>query len=183
MGVHCNNPRRKNLHLRSTLNPTTAVPKGLSPVPGWPGKFATRDGRIFSVKEVGYCNHNDGYLRVSVRLSSNKTLRPGVHQLVALAFLGPPPSHLARPEVRHLNGNRSDNRAVNLAWGSRKDNGQDLSNHGRLKGSKNPNSRLRESEVRSIRQSKKAGSQLAKQFGVSAACIRAIREHRLWNHL
>lgn len=37
-----------------------------------------------------------------------------VHRLVAIAFIGPCPEG---QQCRHLNGIRSDNRAINLAWG------------------------------------------------------------------
>lgn len=50
-----------------------------------------------------------------------------VHILVCAAFHGP------RPEgqhVRHLNGKPRDNRAVNLAWGSRSENMLDRRAHG-----------------------------------------------------
>ena len=52
-----------------------------------------------------------------------------MHRIVALAFAGPQPA--ARVEVRHLNGNRHDNRALNLAWGTAKENAMDREQHGR----------------------------------------------------
>jgi len=183
MGIYRNNSRRKNLHLRSTLNPTVTLPKGLAPVPGWPNKFATPDGRVFSVKEVGYCNHGDGYLRVSVRLSARKILRPGVHQLVALAFLGPPPKRTKNPEVRHLNGKKTDNRACNLAWGSRQDNASDTAKHGTLRGERNPRSKLTASEVRSIRKSKESRACLAARYKVSVAAIKQVLTRNNWKHV
>ena len=55
----------------------------------------------------------DGYLRLKYlgRWFS-------VAVIVALAFHGP-------PEVRHLDGNRQNNKPGNLAWGSRRDNERD----------------------------------------------------------
>lgn len=50
-----------------------------------------------------------------------------VHQLVCEAFHGP------RPEgqvVRHKNGQYLDNRAENLEWGTRRENGLDMLRHG-----------------------------------------------------
>ncbi len=55
----------------------------------------------------------DTYLRVK-----HRSRWFGVAVLVCLAFHGP-------PEVRHLNGNRQDNRPGNLAWGSRRENERD----------------------------------------------------------
>ena len=48
--------------------------------------------------------------------------------LVLEAFVGPrPPGQL----TRHLNDNSMDDRLVNLAWGTRKENGQDCARNGR----------------------------------------------------
>jgi hypothetical protein len=52
--------------------------------------------------------------------------RSFVHQLVANAFLGLPENQdelgVSRLVVRHLNGDPSDNRAINLAWGTHAEN-------------------------------------------------------------
>lgn len=55
----------------------------------------------------------DGYLRVK-----HRGRWFGVAVIVCLAWHGP-------PEVRHLNGNRWDNRPRNVVWGSRRQNEQD----------------------------------------------------------
>jgi hypothetical protein len=52
-----------------------------------------------------------------------------VHTLVLTAFVGPAPA--SRSDVRHLNGNPLDNRLVNLRWGTRSENVQDMIRHGR----------------------------------------------------
>ena len=51
-----------------------------------------------------------------------------VHRLVCHAFHGPPPSD-QHTDVRHLNGDKADNRAENLAWGTRSENMQDVLRH------------------------------------------------------
>lgn len=50
-----------------------------------------------------------------------------LHRIVAEAFLGP--SDL--PMVRHLDGNPTNNRPDNLAWGTSLDNAEDRRRHGR----------------------------------------------------
>lgn len=54
-----------------------------------------------------------------VNLSLNRVLKSmNVHRLVGMAFLGEPPTDNA--EIRHINGNRHDNRAENLRWDYRR---------------------------------------------------------------
>lgn len=54
----------------------------------------------------------DGYCRISLYEDGRTELR-GVHQIVARAFL-PNPDNL--PQVNHLSGIKTDNRAENLEW-------------------------------------------------------------------
>lgn len=51
-----------------------------------------------------------------------------VHRLVGDAFLGPLPEGM---ETRHLNGDPSDARLVNLAYGTHSENMRDMVEHGR----------------------------------------------------
>lgn len=98
---------------------------------------ATEDGRILSVdsnwrgygeRELRQHIHNDGYLCVRI-IVDGRRIRRKVHQLVAEAFHGARPT--LEHEVRHLNGDPLDNRADNLAWGTRSDNAKDRVSHGR----------------------------------------------------
>ena len=100
------------------------------------GYEVTPDGRVFSVgsnwrgygkRELSQTLNAHGY--PSVRLVVNgKRKRLVVHVLVARAFLGPKPFGC---EVRHLNGNKCDNRRENLAYGTKKQNADDRERHGR----------------------------------------------------
>lgn len=104
------------------------------------GYRVTEDGRVFSP----YCNNRrnlgetelsrrpgpGGYLRIRIVIGDEKKrVNFAVHQLVAEAFLSPRPS--PQHEIRHLNGNRTDNRVDNLAWGTAKENAADRERHGR----------------------------------------------------
>ena len=102
-----------------------------------PGYRVTEDGRVFSVghnwrgygeREMRQNLNAHGY--PSVRLTSNgRRKRIAVHRLVAAAFLSerPSPQH----EIRHLDGDKTNNHASNLAWGTRADNAADREAHGR----------------------------------------------------
>lgn len=102
------------------------------PIVGWPGYYATYDGRIISVRRIANTgiggNHRDrvlaialnhgGYPRVTLWYGKRKQTI-SVHRLVASAWI-PNPDNL--PEVNHIDGNRTNNRADNLEWVSRSAN-------------------------------------------------------------
>src|SRR3990167_9744141 len=73
--------------------------------------------------------NKDGYLYVRVRMPDGRREKRYLHKLIAWAYCGPRPN-LAH-EVRHLNGDQTDNSRENIAWGSRRDNALDRVAHGR----------------------------------------------------
>ena len=58
-----------------------------------------------------------------------KRFRRHIHVLVAEAFLPPRPS--PKHQVRHFNGDRTQNYADNFLWGTSRDNAADRARHGR----------------------------------------------------
>ena len=72
----------------------------------------------------------DPYGYLCVRLTINgKRKHMHIHKLVAHKYLPkrPTPQH----QLRHLDGNKNNNSADNLAWGTSKDNADDRERHGR----------------------------------------------------
>lgn len=75
-------------------------------------------GRVLSLQYGG-----TGYLQVALGRGNIRM----VHRLVALAFIGPvPPGH----EVRHRNGDKTDNSLANLAYATHVENELDKRAHG-----------------------------------------------------
>ena len=68
-----------------------------------------------------------GYMRVSLSVGG-VTFARTVHSLVMEAFVGPYPDGML---VRHINGDPSDNRLGNLAYGTPAENSADMVRHGR----------------------------------------------------
>jgi hypothetical protein len=112
-------------------------------------------------------------------------LRP-VHTLIATAFLGPRPS--SDIDVRHLDGNPSNNVLTNLAYGTRKENTHDRIVHGTmLRGETSPVSKLTEKQVVEIREKHATKGisrcQLAKEYGVVHQTISHIVKYTTWAHV
>lgn len=69
----------------------------------------------------------NGYLRVTMQVSSQKSAVRYVHSLVLEAFVLDRPKGL---QCRHLDGNRENNAVENLAWGTAIENALDKELHG-----------------------------------------------------
>lgn len=75
-----------------------------------------------------------------------------------------------------------------LFLGSQTDNMNDMWDKGRSRpgvshGSNHGMSKLTESQVKEIRESKEAGTAIAKRFGMSTTTIYDIRNRKIWKHL
>lgn len=96
------------------------------PVPGFEGRYeVSSHGRVWShIRHRLLKPQPRGWGHLYVTLGGRGY---GVHQLVALAFIGP------RPEgqlVRHWDGNHLNNHATNLRYGTQLDNMDDQRRHG-----------------------------------------------------
>jgi hypothetical protein len=107
------------------------MPEIWQPIPGYDGAYEASDqGRIRSNQRrpgaLMRPSLNRGYEYVGLcRDGIPKTIP--VHRLVALTFHGPLPHGM---ETRHLDGNRRNNAASNLAYGTAPENRVDSVLHG-----------------------------------------------------
>ncbi|MCX4911856.1 NUMOD4 motif-containing HNH endonuclease [Streptomyces sp. NBC_00878] len=105
------------------------------------GSNCTKPGRVLkgSVDRYGY---------IVVRLSRNGQVHDRkVHRLVCEAFHGP-----SELQVRHLDGNRSNNTVANLLWGTAGENAADRDLHGtHRRGERSPRAKLTNRQVAQIR--------------------------------
>lgn len=91
----------------------------------------------------------DGYLLVGLRFLDQKHSKK-VHQLVCLAFNGVKPA--GAQCVRHLDGDKMNNRPENLRWGTNKENAADTILHGKqVSGFDHPNVHIKKDEALHIR--------------------------------
>lgn len=120
----------------------------------------------------------------AIRFYSNgKQIGVCVHSIVAEAFLGKRPEKL---QVRHLDGNRLNNKISNLKYGTPKENSLDKIAHGNSsKGEKNPKNKLTSNQVIQIIKMAKEVSvkQIAESFFVSTSHVYRIMNGKRWGHL
>lgn len=99
-------------------------------IPGYEGLYeVSDDGQVRSLGRRGKMLKQfpvRGYQKVHLS-KGGKSKHHGVHQLVMLAFEGPPPPGM---QVCHNNGDTTVNRRDNLRYGTASDNGFDRVRHG-----------------------------------------------------
>lgn len=134
--------------------------------------YISTDGRVLSIqtnKILKPYRHND-YLTFDLHID-NEIVKTSVHRLLGECFIPNPNNY---PLVRHLNDIRSDNRLVNLAWGTKSDNGYDAARNGKFDNrpsppGKEPKIKLTEAQVEEIKVLYNKGiyyKDIATQFGI-----------------
>lgn len=106
-------------------------------IPGLPAYTITRNGHIFSwlhcwrgKDEWEMTQHLNSCGYSSVRLTTfSGRKRYTVHKLLAHTYLPPCPEDC--DQLRHLDGDKTNNTVDNLAWGTAQDNANDREKHGR----------------------------------------------------
>lgn len=120
--------------------------------------FRLHQGKVLSAR----ISAGSRYVRVA--LAPSKTFRM-VHTLVAEAFCGPRPDGYV---AMHLDGNRRNNCADNIAWGSQSENLSQIFWDGRRKVTP-----AAVANIRAVRGHLSADS-VCSQFGISASHVRDI---------
>lgn len=164
------------------------------PIPEWDDYLAGDDGHIYSLKNwrsvpvrrLAEGRNRDGYPTVQLSPGvGSRTLVVAVHKLIARVWLGAKPS--PRHEVRHLDGDKINNRPSNLAWGTTKQNAEDRDAHGRTaRGERSGVAKLTSKQVLSIRERIASGetqTSIAASLGVCVATVNHIHTGRNWRHL
>ena len=142
------------------------------------GNVKTINGKL---KKVVYDNKNDyGYVEL---WKNNKGKKFRIHRLVAEKFI---PNTLGKEQVNHIDGDKKNNCVSNLEWVTPKENirhaiENDLSS---IKyGSKNLASKLKEEDVRYIRENagiNKSVRELSEIYKVSTTTIYNIINYKKW---
>lgn len=145
-------------------------------IPGYEGKYqASNLGRVRSVGHYVQRWVKGRVLRPRIRERGYPVVTlsgagpKDVHQLVALAFLGPKEKG---QQVRHLNGDKLDARAENLAYGTQSENERDKFRYAEKR------NKLTIYDAREIRFRvnvlEESVSYVASDYGVTEATIRQV---------
>ena len=90
-------------------------------IPNFPNYSATESGKIFSHKTKKYIKgqtNNEGYIRLGL-YGDNGEKKFLIHRLIAETFI---PNPLNKPQVNHIDSNKSNNCVENLEWITNKEN-------------------------------------------------------------
>jgi len=172
-------------------------------VPGCTGYEASTLGRVRSIPRHIRCSNGvvkyrkrttvlvgslrrNGYLYISPCRDGERHKCEGIHVVIAATFLGPRP---AGYDVRHLDGNRLNNRPSNIAYGTRSQNMADAKRHGyTTAGASNPMATFSEElvlEIRRLHRDEGWGfTRIARHFGLaSISHTRQLALGLKWKHL
>ena len=122
-----------------------------------------------------------GYHQMILSVPGQKHVGRYVHRMVLETFVGPCPEGM---EVSHLNGNRADNRLLNLCYESPSANHfRKVEHNTAQRGERASWAKLTEAQVREIRASAETEPALAQKFGVSRSQIGRVRRGERWGHV
>lgn len=165
-------------------------------IPGYEGVYqASSTGMIRRIANLGRRDlhervliqsvDEDGYHKVELR-SDNRRRKFGVHQLIALAFIGICPEGF---EVNHIDLNKSNNIPSNLEYITHVANiahARAFAEINSARGSSHGLAKLDEQQVSKIKQLLRDGHQqkvIAAKFGVNHRTIYSIASGRTWRHV
>lgn len=155
--------------------------------PRFENYFFSSDGEVFRIR-----NHKritligtkcgPGYRAIDFRKNCRPAGREYIHRVVCELFNGAPEEGM---QCRHLDGDKTNNKASNLCWGTAIENASDKVLHGTSGiGEKNPMAVLTRSkvdEMKAIRRESKAPYyKIAEQFGVSTMTAFRAVTGRAW---
>lgn len=117
------------------------------------------------------------YVGLQLKRSDGHIEKAYLHRLICEAYHGPCPAGM---ECRHIDGDKNNNAAINLAWGTKSENEADKQRHQTTpEGERNGMAKLTEAEVKKMRLYRKSTGEsyakIAKSFGISTmTAYRAI---------
>ncbi len=145
------------------------------------GGKVSHKGRVFGKRKILTPVINNGYAYVMLK-HNGKYKHYAIHRLVTEAFIPNPDN---KPEVNHIDGDKSNNVVYNLEWCTGKENKIHAYNTGlSVRGERHTSSKLTTEDVLEIRKLKGLPLiELSERFGVTKMCISKIQNNKTWKHL
>ena len=147
---------------------------------GFPGYSIDENGNVWSNitnKWMSPSINYRGYLTICVH--SGCTIRhPYIHQLVAMAFIPNPEN---KPQVNHIDGNKTNNHISNLEWSTNLENSKHARENGLM-----PHAVFTEEDVYLICQeltNGKSSTEISKTYGYPYDSVYQIRRGANWTHI
>lgn len=165
---------------------SSAFPGNWKQHPEFHSYFFCQDGRVASVIKgkprliVGTRCGQYGYRAIPV-YANRRGQKIYTHRTICELFNGPPEKG---QQCRHLDGNKNNNAASNLKWGSPQENSNDRLLHGTSGArEKNSMSKLKNDQVAEIRKRVASGEtqrSMCKIFNVSPMTISRVVRKETW---
>lgn len=163
-------------------------------VDGFDGYYVSSEGRAKSTKgkedKILKLTNRRGYLIVNMSTSiegKKVTKQDSIQSLVLRAFVGSPSEG---QRAKHIDGNKEDNRVLNLKWVSHRECFKSSGEKDPLWRDVDPKDRkpskvasLKKDDVVDILKSSDSQANLAKKYGVSHITIHRIRKGLSWKWL
>lgn len=151
-------------------------------IPGYHNYLLSKEGLVFSIKKgiiLSARYTTKGYLQVDLHTDKNKKTFY-IHRLVAESFIPNPEN---KPQVNHLDGNKSNNNVCNLDWATAKENSIHAINNGLHAVVKYiPNFKPKEIENYITGEKFKSIKEAANAIGITAAhlskCLSGIKKNK-----
>lgn len=157
-------------------------PEIWKPIKDWPDYRISTRGRVISLKGnipriLKQAIGNHGYPVVVLYNKGTKQMKL-VHRLVAAAFIPNPEN---KPEINHIDGNKTNNNVSNLEWIASSENNKHAIQEGLCIPFK---AKITAKHATEIFLKAHAGTQslssLSKEYGIAVCTIRHIKNGRTW---
>ncbi len=169
-------------------------------VPAFHGYAASSDGQLWTCfqsagrthgKQIGskwrrksaHRHKKTGYVNACL-YRDGKGFTRGVHTCVLESFFGPCPGGM---ECLHDDGDRTNNRLDNIAWGTPISNAADRERHGNTaRGERNGEAKLKLEQVIRIKSLLSQGrmqKRIAAEYGVHKSTVSLIASGKKWSHV
>ena len=148
--------------------------------------YITDDGKVWSErtqKFLSFQYDKNGYVKVQMRSTDNKSHRYSVHRLVLENFK--PVENMENLQVNHIDGNKKNNNLTNLEWTTSEENIRHAIDNN-LRATINGASKLTPEQVIEIYRRATNGERnidLGKEFNIHPDQVDRIKNKKAWKEI